>query len=534
MPLKEKKWFGVTRSQEEDLALVDILLSSRALDGKRIIMVMIVSIAILGVYLAFNHVFYPAYPVVTSFAEKNELFVEHYPPFRMFEWPNYSITQEILEGDLYELDTFSRIHPIGYPLLAAPLVSKMGEPGMYDTNAFILWISAVVFFFLMIELVEYPLALMSTLVLAFATPNLFYAASAFPEPASQLLIVLSLYLFVKGLMSNRAWIFYSLCGLITGLTLFVTPWLGSAILIYAALLIYERGRFSPRDFNIIGLITGFFVPFAVFLIVNRVYLGSYTVFLFSTPLCPFDLTTGGLYGEESNIITGIWKLLFDSPHGLVFIMPVVTLVPMGIIVMWRKEMHTVTIIVGALLLYAVLLTAAGACPVTGESVGSRQLVPVMPLLVIPLAFMWQEQAGEKIWLAVALALTVYMCTFGWWTGVERGNGLFIGALHDRNAGSIILARKGLIGRPDFISASELAEKYIDSLKERDMKLWLRCLDRDVMEEIEGFERIVFNELVKNFDEDDADTGNYIQSVDPNKGVVPVLPLFGGPEDMADE
>ncbi len=527
MANKEKKWYGVTRSPEEDLALVDIIMSSRALGVKRFASVMFMSLVILSVYLGLNFAFWPTYPVVTPFAENSAVFVENYPPFRMYEWANYSVTREILDGRAFEENTFSRLHSPGYPLIASPLVGKWGERGMYFTNAFIMWAAALVFFLLMVEVVEYPLAMAMTFILAFATPNIFYAASAFPEPASQLFTLIAVLLFIKGLMAHRDWLFYGGSGFAAGLNLFVAPLYAVSIVVFAGLLINERGKFSYRDRSLMSLLAGFLVPLAVFFAANKLFFGEYGIFLFSKPPCAFDPTTLTVSGEEGNFFTGIWKLLFDSPNGIVFLMPVATLVPMGIIVMWRNELHSLTVIVGALLLYAIFTTAMGRCPVTGEGIGSRQLVPLLPFFVLPLSFLWREQAGEKIWLSAALVLTVYMSTFGWWTGTVKGKGFFISALHDRSARAVILARKGLIGRPNFMTASELSGLYMESLAKRDMHQWLQCLDGDVLNEIEGFERIVFSELTKNLTAENADHARYIESVDPNTGVRPVLPAFGG-------
>ena len=534
MAKKEKKWFGVTRSPEEDLALVDIIRASRSLTVKRFLLVMVMSLFIITVYMLMNREFFPGYPVVTEFAEKNEQFVKHYPPFRMYEWVNYSVTMEILEGRLYDNDSFSRIHPVGYSMLAAPLTGRWGERGMFYTNAFLLWISAIVFFFLMLEMVEFRLAIAATLILALATPNLFFASSAFSEPAAQLITVLAVFLFVKGMMAQREWIYYLLCGFITGLNLFVQPAITLMVFLFAGLLLYERGKFSLSDRNILCLCAGFLVPLVVFLTVNRIFLGEFGVNIFLNPVCDYNLTTQSVSGESGNIIAGILKLLFDNPYGLVFIMPAATLVPMGIIVMWRNELRFITIIVGVLLLYTVFLTAAGLCPVTGESVGSRQLVPVIPLLVLPLAFIWREQIGEKLWLVAALILTVYICSFGWWTGVVRGKGIFIGALQDREARYIILARKNIIGQPDFRSSNELAEIYINSLKKGDIKCWLQTLNRNVLREIQGFERPVFKELCRKINAGAEDRELFIEYIDPNGGIRPVLPELNSIKSISDK
>jgi len=526
MAKKEKKWFGVTRSPEEDLALVGMMMSSQALTVRRAAVVVVVSIVIIGVYIAMNVSFFPAYPVVTPHAEENEAFVEHYPPFRMTEWANYSLTKDIIDGGFHRGGAFSRGPLPGYPLLAVPLTMRWGERGMFFTNAFILWLSALVFLFLMLEIVEFPLAVASTLVTALATPNLFYAASAFSEPAAQLFTVLAVFLFVKGLMSTKEWVYYSLCGFSIGLNLFVKPSLALSVVFFLALLVNDRGRFSIRDKNIIGLGAGFLVPLAVFFAVGGILAGG-----FRGGVGPVDCGCGFVPdcfpGAGRNLITGLWRLLFDGPHGLAFVMPLATLVPMGVIVMWRNEIHSVTMIVGILLLHCLLTAAAGSCPVPPDGVGSRHLVPAIPLMVIPLAFLWREQTGEKIWLTAALVFTVYMSGFGWWTGKVAGRGFLTGALQDRAARYIILARKDVLERDRFGSASEFVEGYLRSLEECDVKLWLQTLDREVLHEIEGSERAVFRELCRLVRNGPRTRESLVKSVDPNRGVRPVLPSPSG-------
>ncbi len=77
---------------------------------------------------------------------------------------------------------------------------------------------------------------------------------------------------------------------------------------------------------------------------------------------------------NSNIIVGIWKLVFDSPQGLIFIMPVSMIAPLGIILIWRKKMRSISIITGTLILFAIICAAYNSCLITGESIGPRQLL----------------------------------------------------------------------------------------------------------------------------------------------------------------
>jgi hypothetical protein len=206
-----------------------------------------------------------------------------------------------------------------------------------------------------------------------------------------------------------------------------------------------------------------------------------------------------------------------------FLMPVVMLVPLGYIMMWRNEIKSVAFMSAAILGLIILITAAGACPVTGESVGSRHLVAVTPFFILPLAFLWDEGIGERIWLGATLALTVYMVSLGWWTGKSRGEGFFIGVLQDRDARMILLARKGMLERPVFTSSQDLAERFFKALEDHDMEAWLQTLDPGAVTEIHGFERSVFHDLTRKYAIPGFDRNQFIQSIDPDKGIRPVIP-----------
>ena len=130
--------------------------------------------------------------------------------------------------------------------------------------------------------------------------------------------------------------------------------------------------------------------------------------------------------------------------------------------------------------------------------------------------------GEKIWLIVTLAMTVYMCSFGWWTGKVHGKGFFVGALHDREAKYIILARKNRLKRPEFMSSNELIDRYTHSLNKRDIKIWLETVDPEFLTEIRGFERSIFSDLCREYKISGKNKTHVIESADPDKGVRPVL------------
>ena len=511
-------------STEEDQLVVSTEKGPPVLDYANYGVMILISVIILGAYLFINSAFHPAYPVINSYAENIDHYSEHYPPFRMNEWTVFAITESIVSGTFRQEDLNARSHPPGFPLIAAPLVAKFGEIGIYYANAFIMWLCSLVFLAVMIRIVPFALACVFTIVLAFATPNLFFATSAYPEPLGQLIMLLSLWGFVRGLASNRELIYYSLCGVITGLSLFVSPFMVFVVVVYAVVIFCERSDWSWNNKGVLSLLAGFAFSVVVFLVAYRIMFGGFLendrgYFLYINSQAGLFPSTD----HNGNVIAGIWKLLFDSPQGLVFIMPVVMLTPLGIISVWRKKMRSLALLTGLTVLLTILGAAAGFCSLSGETVGTRQLLPVIPFLVMPLALIWDNEAGERVMLAVLTVLTAYMCGFGFWAGTVRERGVFIGVLHDRNARGIILARKNLLPRPLFRSSGEIVDTFFLALENEDMFRWLQTLDRESLVDIQGFERVVFNDFVMNYLTGPRDEERFIASVNPDKGVRITIP-----------
>ncbi len=526
----ENKSGYVTRSAEEDILVISTTPNPQMLTLGRNIVIILMSVVILCVYLTMNRMFYPNYPVINTFAEKNAIFTENYPPFRMNEHISEEVTRDIVAGNMRSGNSLARDHAIGYPLIAALLTSAFGDIGLYYTNAFIMWICAVVFFLFMIQIVKFHVALIFTFIFAFATPNLFFASSAYCEPLSQLLTILSFMFLLKGLLSHREFFYYSLCGLSVGLNMFVQPFMALAVVMFAGVIFAERSRRSWKDRGVLFLLAGYAAAILVFLLSVKLLFGELpdNIFFNFTYLHYHEAEVSA--GEPGNILVGIWKILFDSPHGLMFIMPITMVFPMGLLLMCRNKLRSLAAVVGAVVLYNILFTALSCCPISGESVGSRLLLPIVPLLIVPAAFLWDEELGEKIWLIATLVLTIYMCSFGWWTGTVRERGFLIGVLHDRDAQYIILARKNILERPVFRSNDEIRSEFFAALENGDIKQWLQTLDRTSVNEIRDFERSVFNTLMQNVQSGVYVEDDVIESVDPENGIRLSIPELGAVPD----
>ena len=246
----DKRREEVPLSSEEDISILSTVHFPLGLTAWRFGLFMMMSVGILVAYLLMNHIFFPGYPVITPRGEGIYIMAEHYPPFRMDEWSGYSIANDMLEGNLSDAESLSRKHPLGFSVLSVPLTAIWGKAGPYYTNAFILWFSAILFFFLIFEMQSFYPALILTTFLAFATPNLFYASSAFSEPASQVLVILTLLLFLRRMREARNHTVSLFCGLCAGLNLFFQPVMALIIVPVLILLVLEKEKWvwTDRDF----------------------------------------------------------------------------------------------------------------------------------------------------------------------------------------------------------------------------------------------------------------------------------------------
>ncbi|MHB9027645.1 MAG: hypothetical protein ACYC9O_02630 [Candidatus Latescibacterota bacterium] len=517
--MKEKNWSEVTRLLEEDLALVSSSHSIRGMDKPRFTIFLVMSTLILAIYLSMSYSFYPGYPVVTPKAEQNKVYAENYPPFRMDEWSKYSITRDILEGTLSGRDSFVRKHPAGFAAASVPLTAIWGKAGPYFTNAFILWASALMFFFLLMKVVSFSTAVGATLLLALATPNLFYASSAFAEPLGQLLLLLAIFLFVRGTSARRQWMLFFPAGFIAGLTLFVQPLLAGIIIPFIIFLALENTRKVWQDRGALALAGGFAVPLLAYMITGVLLTGDLFPFLFGFPYSPYNLLSHRPLGAEPHLMLGIWELLVSSPHGLVALMPIIMLVPAGFIAMWRGGYPLLAGIAGSVIVIVLVFAADGGIPITGESVGARQLIPVLPLLIFPLAFLWEEGIGERVWIGVLAAFTIYMSGLGWWAG----SGALAETLQDRSARSIMLSRKNMIETPVFKTSGELVSRFTHTLREHDITRWLKTLAPASRKEITGIEREVFESLSRRSRYSGNTLSEYIVSADSTIGIQLLIP-----------
>ncbi len=469
------------------------------------------------VYLVTLLSFYPGLPVITRNAEILGSYRAIYPPFRMDEFNYYTIARNIIEGNVYQEGSIEKSFTIGFPLLSVPFIFLWDKLGGYLANLVIVWCSLFVFYRIARRYVSNLRALIMTAILAFATLNWFYAVSLYTEPLAQLLILLGFFFLTEKGSPHRMPMFLSTAGALTGLNLFVRPhyillalpfflcsWIGKE---------KHRLGFNHRAFWYVG---GLAAVILVWMIRNSLFFGGPLNFEYSrlvARLTGQDSATG----YSGNFFWGIHRLLFDRNHGLLPISPVLLLFPAGLHQMWKHGLkrESLTLLFSVVLI--VVFIATTPYPYTEFGLGSRHMVPIIPLIFLPVIFFLDGTRFSRITLVALTAYSFWYAGIGWFTGGAEyvgEKGFFPGLLHDNNSRAILLVRKELLPRKSYRDVKELLEEFYDAREAGDYYRVFQTLHPAVLENIRNNERSFMSYLRFQSIPD-----TLIVSLDPDKGIL---------------
>lgn len=468
---------------------------------------------ILIAYLVTLTVLFPAMPVIARQAENIPGYDTHYPPFRVDEYNYNTIAHNILSGSIYTSDSLERSYTIGFPVVAAPFIALFGDIGGYIANTLIIWAGLIIFYCIARRFAGSGLSIVATLILAFTTLDYFYAASCYTEPLAQLMVLLSIFFILprKGKESDvRAFI---VSGVFVALNLFIRP---HYILLAAPFVLYlffnEQGHISvtkkPLFFAIGAGAVG-----VLWMIRNTAVFGGPLTFEYSRLMNSYIPGAASSY-MKGNIFLGSHSLFFDQYHGLFTITPILLLFPAGLRNMYLNGKKTESLMLLTAVALMAVFAAASAYPFTEFGLGSRHMLPVMPLMVLPLVFFLDSRLFSRSVVVVLALYSFYHAGIGWYTGGEPGVGMFIGILNEAQSRAVILARKGMLPEKKFSSREELVEAYLSALKEANLLKLLQTMDPLVIEKIRGNERTFMLFLRSR-----PNPVEFILSADPARGII---------------
>ena len=479
-----------------------------------------------GVYLATLLFLYPAMPIIAHQAENIPGYDTHYPPFRVDEYNYHTIAGNLLAGRLYEEGSLERAYTVGFPVIAAPFVAVFGPRGGYIANVFIVWLCLVLFYLIIRRYASRPKSLVLTVVLAFATLNWFYADSCYTEPFSQLLVLISFYFLTQNTDGKKRTAAI-VAGIAAALNLFVRP---HYILLAAPFFLYlgiDRERRLTFNRQALYFAGGSLAVIAVWMIRNAFVFGGPFTFEYSRLVDSYIPGAASSY-MKGNIFLGSHRLLFDQYHGLFTITPIFLLFPVGLRSMWRQGRWKESLLLFVSVLIMALFAASSAYPFTEFGLGSRHMLPVVPLMVVPVAFFLDSGLFSRSVVTVLALYSFYHAGIGWFTGGEPGVGFYLGILNESQSRAVILSRKGLLPEKQFASEKVLIDAYLTALKEANLMKLLKTMDPLVLEKIRGNERTFMLFL-----RSQPNPAEFILAADPAKGIIiKSFSISRGPMDGA--
>jgi hypothetical protein len=216
-----------------------------------------------------------------------------------------------------------------------------------------------------------------------------------------------------------------LAGVLAGLAVVVEF---PSVVLVSALAAYVLAR-KPRREGMLAYSIGVVVGVLPLLVFNQWAFGSMTHLSYAGAIG--GVNKEGLFGIGLPSFRVASELLF-STVGLLRVAPVLSLAAVGMALMYRRGERAEALFIAGLAFLYLSFNAAYETPFGGYSPGPRFLVPLIPFLVLPLAFAYRSFPATTIALAAASAIQVTAITM---TGqLNAGDGDWFGRLWERDLG----------------------------------------------------------------------------------------------------
>ncbi|HTM34476.1 MAG TPA: hypothetical protein VL263_24375 [Vicinamibacterales bacterium] len=302
-----------------------------------------------------------------------------------------------VDGEIYS------IHPVGLPILMAPVYAAGGYRGVVIALIAMAAIAAALAWRWIADTVGSPeAATFGWAAVAVSTPFVFNTFSVYPEIAAALAVMI-------GVTTRNPWVL----GIASG----CLPWLSTKYAPMSAALL-ATGLISgsgPGTWRLapIRWIVGAAIPYAALLAAWFTFF--YVIWGSPWPQAPYG---GMVQTSPWNLGFGAPGLLFDQEYGLLPYAPAYALAATGLWALWRRggEHRALAIRVG--LVFLALLGTVGAFRIWwgGAASPSRPLASGLLLLALPIGVAYAEaspgtarRAAQYLLLWIGVGIAVQMC-----------------------------------------------------------------------------------------------------------------------------
>jgi hypothetical protein len=298
----------------------------------------------------------------------------------------FGIAQSVWNIPFYEIGRAAATR-IARPETAASIPKAVVTLGTIPAVALLAWCA----FSLLLALGAAPLKAADTaMFLVFATPLWPYSGFGFNQPLAALLLWSAVLCAVSARRGSRRAAL--LCGVLVGLAALTRHEMFLAAPLLLAYAMTGRARIAGATAFVAGL-----APMAIaWGVYNWIRFGSALESGYMRDRVP-GLGASGLAGAAG--------LLFSSYSSLFLYCPLVLLAAAGFVALWRRDRAALLLFVALFAAFFVLY-ASLANWMAGRSYGPRYLVPLLPALVLPLAWWRPATRATRIAAACVVALSI--------------------------------------------------------------------------------------------------------------------------------
>ncbi len=306
------------------------------------------------------------------------------------------------------------IHPIGLPVLMAPVYALGGYFGVVVALILIASIAAAIAWrFAADSTSAVGAAMFAWASIALTTPFLYNTFTVYPEIAAALAVIVA---FTRAVQPD-AWPRGPARWLLVGLACATLPWLSTKYApMSAALVLIALVRAGPLRAPLAG--AAIVLPYAASLAAWFSYF--YRVWGTPLPSAPYgDLVQTSL----SNTVFGAPGLLFDQEYGVLAYAPIYILAASGLVGMWRAGAEMRRRAIETVVVFGALLMTVGAFRIWwgGTASPGRPVASGLLLLALPIAFAAHSaplasarRAGHHLllWISAGVAATLALAQQG--------------------------------------------------------------------------------------------------------------------------
>jgi hypothetical protein len=311
------------------------------------------------------------------------------------------------------------IHPIGMPLLMAPVYGAGGYEGVLSVLILMAAAAATLAWWWTMGALNAPgAATFAWAAIACSAPFLFNTFTVYPEIVAALAVMIALVLTVKADPSRPGlarWLAIGLaCGSLPWLSTKYSPMSAVLLLVVLARLWRKEPASFLRDPKVWAVVTPYAVSLAAW------FAFFYVIWGVPRPQAPYGSMT---QTTPVNVIFGVPGLLFDQEYGLLAFAPVYILAATGLATMWRARGELRRQAIEITLIFGALIGTVGAFRLWwgGAAAPARPLASGLLLLALPIAAAFRaappgsaRRAAQHLllWVSMAIALTLTIAQDG--------------------------------------------------------------------------------------------------------------------------